>query len=1002
MDRHVFKGSALARKLTIYVVLLSIFATLASTAIQLYLSYKHHLSEISANSTLIETGYIDSLVDNIWVYNDKQINIQLNGMLGLPGVEYVYINRGGKIRWSSGAIKSDSTSEKKFKLIYREGNRQEPLGTLYVITGLDHVYNELFRESIIALLLSAVTFFLVAGAIMLIFRRLVTRHLTKLAHFVNTLDMEQEGTILRLDRPSLSDRNVDELDHVVNAINIMTANLSKSYIALQQEIIERKQAELALQQSNSLLTSIIESPDNVIMFSLDRDYNYLNFNKAHAKEMKRVYNADIEIGQHISSYIPREDDRLKSEGNYKRVLKGERFVEIQEYGKAGSRFWYELIFNPMFDDSDHVMGFTVFVTEITVRKQEDEEKEILIHDMGERVKELRCLYGIGESTRKQIILEEIFQNVVALIPPGWQYPDITRGMVFFDGQEYVNEPFEETEWKQASDIIINDECRGTVEVYYLEERPELDEGPFMSEERNLINGIARAISEAIERKLAEEALKKWEQIFQHAGWGVAIADPDSHELLAVNPSFAKMHGYTLEEIKGMSLADTFAPEDGAKMLARAREIHEKGHLIYESIHIRKDGSQFPVLSDVIAIKDKKGNIIYRAANFQDLTERKKAEEELHKMQKLESVGVLAGGIAHDFNNLLAAIRNNIYLSMLHIDREDKAYENLKSTEKIIHRATNLTQQLLTFARGGVPVKKTASIIELINESAEFVLKGSSLKCEYNISDNSWPIEVDEGQINQVIHNLILNAAQSMPQGGTIRISTENSELGPGIELPLQEGRYLKVTIQDQGTGISEEHLKNIFDPYFTTKEMGHGLGLSITYSIIKNHEGHISVESKLGVGTTFTIYLPASENQVEAKVSVERTLAAGEGKVLLMDDEEIIRESVDQLLTHKGYEVECVKDGDEAIELYRKAMESSEPFNAVILDLTIRGGMGGKETIRKLQEIDPDVKALVASGYSNDPVLANCREYGFCGVFAKHDKFEELGKTLHQVINGNQ
>ncbi len=211
---------------------------------------------------------------------------------------------------------------------------------------------------------------------------------------------------------------------------------------------------------------------------------------------------------------------------------------------------------------------------------------------------------------------------------------------------------------------------------------------------------------------------------------------------------------------------------------------------------------------------------------------------------------------------------------------------------------------------------------------------------------------------------------------------------------------MKVVIQDHGIGISEEHLKSLFDPYFTTKEMGRGLGLSVVYSIIKKHDGHISVESELGVGTTFTMYVPASEKQVKAKESIEDTFAAGNGKILLMDDEEIIRESVEQLLTHKGYEIECAKDGDEAIEFYKKAMEESKPFAAVILDLTIRGGMGGEETVKKLRELDPAVKAIVASGYSNDPILANFSEYGFDGVFAKHDKTEELGKTLHQVMNG--
>jgi PAS domain S-box-containing protein len=411
---------------------------------------------------------------------------------------------------------------------------------------------------------------------------------------------------------------------------------------------------------------------------------------------------------------------------------------------------------------------------------------------------------------------------------------------------------------------------------------------------------------------------------------------------------------------------------------------------------------------IYPLKDRAGNVKNIVITHEDISDIKFAEEERAKLkaelqhsQKIESIGILAGGIAHDFNNLLAAIRNNIYMTKMRVARESMEYENMESAENAIKRAVSLTHQLLTFSEGGAPIKKTAFINEIIEESAEFVLRGSNVKCGYKAADNLWTVEVDEGQMSQVIHNLVLNADQAMPEGGTIHIITENTVLAPDTGLPLQEGRYVKIVIQDEGVGIAEEHLQKLFDPYFTTKEMGRGLGLSISYSVVKQHEGYISAESELGVGTTFTIYLPASEKQIEEKETVEDTFVAGEGKVLIMDDEEIIRETSGELLTYKGYKVECAKDGDEAIELYKHAMESSQPFDAVILDLTIRGGMGGKETVKKLLEIDPGVKAIVSSGYSNDPVLANFREYGFCGVFAKHDKVEELGKVVHKVINRN-
>jgi signal transduction histidine kinase/CHASE1-domain containing sensor protein/CheY-like chemotaxis protein len=384
----------------------------------------------------------------------------------------------------------------------------------------------------------------------------------------------------------------------------------------------------------------------------------------------------------------------------------------------------------------------------------------------------------------------------------------------------------------------------------------------------------------------------------------------------------------------------------------------------------------------------------------DITERKTLEEERQRSHKIESVGILAGGIAHDFNNLLTAIINNIYLSKRHIDRESNAYSRLEKAEKAISRARDLTQQLLTFSKGGEPVKHSTSIVEVMRESAEFILRGSNVRCEYAMSDNLWPVEVDAGQISQVFQNLIINADQSMHEGGTVEIHAENAIVHTNTELPLQEGKYVKITIHDQGRGISEEHLQNIFDPYFTTKEKGRGLGLTISFSIIKSHNGHISAESELGSGTTFTIYLPASEKKTAPKESYESATLVGEGKILIMDDEEMVRSSLGEMIAGFGYKVELAKDGKEAVARYEKARNSAEPFDAVILDLTVPGGMGGKEAIKKLREIDPNINAIVSSGYSSDHVMANFREHGFSDVIVKPYKPQELSGILLKVLNG--
>ena len=510
----------------------------------------------------------------------------------------------------------------------------------------------------------------------------------------------------------------------------------------------------------------------------------------------------------------------------------------------------------------------------------------------------------------------------------------------------------------------------------------------------------KALSQALQS--LQESEGKFSAIASTAADAIIVMDSRG-TITYWNSAATRIFGYAGEEALGRGLHHLIAPERYREAFAKGFEkFRRSGHgpavgNTLEFIAVRKDGTEFPIEVSTSTIPvDGEWHAV---GIVRDISERKKTEQELIKIEKLESLGVLAGGLAHDFNNLLAVILGNISLSLVDMELTDQNFKRLADVEKAVMRAQDLTRQLLTFAKGGAPVKQTASIREIIEDSCRFSLSGSNVKSEFFFAGDLKPVEVDAGQIGQVINNLVINAVQAMPEGGTIRVKAENAVTGLPDELPLALGDFVRISIQDQGIGIPQENLSKIFDPYFTTKPKGSGLGLATSFSIIKRHGGYIAVESALGTGSVFHIYLPVSSGELPAEKMPERALIAGMGRILVMDDEESVRGVVGAMLTAVGYEYELAKDGAEAVELYKRALDKGRPFNAAIIDLTIPGGMGGKEAMQKLIKLDPKVKAIVASGYSSDPVMADCRAYGFTGVITKPYDLQTLSRTLRAVLS---
>ena len=508
------------------------------------------------------------------------------------------------------------------------------------------------------------------------------------------------------------------------------------------------------------------------------------------------------------------------------------------------------------------------------------------------------------------------------------------------------------------------------------------------------------------RKLIEKALRESEEkyrgLIETASDAIFVIDAETGKIADVNRKGLELLGRSAEDVIGMHHSEMHPSDETEKYINLFKKISIQitpPDIAYHVLH--KDGYLIPVEIST-SIMELEGKKIIQGI-FRDIRERIKLEEEIQKAQRLESAGILAGGIAHDFNNLLTAILGNISLAKHYAEPGNKTHERLLETEKATIRAKDLTQQLLTFAKGGVPITKTVDLSNTIVESAEFVLRGSNIKCECYVTDDLWPVEADLGQINQVIHNLVINASQVMPEGGSCRLEAKNIIIQESDPIPLVAGKYIKISIHDKGGGIKPEHLNKIFDPFFTTKKTGTGLGLPTAYSIIKKHGGLLTVDSEVGGGSTFHIFLQASDRSIlpVSEDAVHLELMKGEGRILLMDDEEFVRDIASSLLQYLGYTVDTANEGKEALSLYRKSLEDGERYAVVIMDLTIPGGMGGKETVRKLKKLDPEAKTIVSSGYANDPILANYREYGFDGIVPKPYKIEELAETLHKVITGS-
>ncbi len=837
-----------------------------------------------------------------------------------------------------------------------------------------------------------------------------------------------------------------ELNYSLLAIGAVDASVVSLIIASVAVCLLKhlRETERSLIEKTVYLDNIMSSSTDMALAATDLDFRIVYYNPM-AEEFFG-HSAEEVIGRTVMEMHTKERvDPARFEKAMETVRReGEYRYRIRQETGDGVRILESRI-SAIRDDKNELVGFVLTSNDVTERELSREKLNIrarqqaLVAELGQQ-----ALSGIGLS---ELMEESVglvartlgveYCKVLELLPGGdalllragvgWKEGLVGRECVGTDRDSqagytlYSSSPVvvedlgTEKRFKGPKLLTDHNVVSGMSVIIHGKDRPfgilgahTTARRKFTEDDVHFLQAVSNVLAAAIERSKAEEAVAAEKErltvTLRSIGDGVITTDT-AGKIVLINKVAEELTGWRQEEAVGRPLSEVFrvvddnSGEDLKNPVEEVLRTQGSVTLANQAVLRSRDGTERIIADSAAPIRDRESRIMGVVLVFRDVTEKQKMEQEVMKTQKLESLGVLAGGIAHDFNNLLTAILGNISLSKTYIQKgSDKALERLDEAEKASQRAKGLTRQLLTFAKGGEVVKRTASVSEIIRDSVCFALRGSNVRCKVSLPEDLWPVEIDKAQFSQVIDNLIINAQQAMPRGGTLEVEAENITVKPDDMVSLKEGRFIKLSIKDQGVGIPEENLQKIFDPYFSTKENGSGLGLATTYSIIKKHDGYITVESEVDVGTTFHIYLPASMKPKTAETDTKEKPLVGKGRILVMDDEEIVRDVAGQMLTLLGYEVSFATNGHEMLNVYREALEAGRPFAAVIMDLTIPGGMGGKEAIKELLRICPEAKAVVSSGYSNDPIISEYRKYGFRGVVAKPYKLQQLNQVLYQLL----
>ena len=777
------------------------------------------------------------------------------------------------------------------------------------------------------------------------------------------------------------------------------------------DITKRKRVEEALRESEERHRGLVEHLPQCI-FIKDRNSVYLSCNANYAAQLGIT--PEQIVGKDDFAFHPPELARAYRTDDETCMATG-MVKDVEEpYQLTGQEKWAHTIKVPYCDEKGRVIGVLGIFEDITEHKRSDETLRTKTHQLNKRVKELNGLFAISKLVEKSdISLDQLFQGVVDIIPPSWQYPEITCANMILQDREFKTENYKVPVSKQSSDIIVHGERIGLLEVGYLEEAPESDDGPFLKEERNLINTITERLCRIIERKRGEEALRISEEKFSKA----FFLSPDAISInrlvdgvyVSVNEGFKQILGFAEEELIGKTAPEINIwdnPEDRNRLIEALKDEGKANN--FEFRFRTKDGDiRYGLMSAAIIELNGVDHIL---SVTRDISERVQAEEEreslrsqLLQSQKMEAVGTLAGGIAHDFNNLLQVVLGYSQLLLAKKSPNSPEYDNLKKITVAARHAADLVKGLLAFSRRATTQPRPLDLNYQVTEVGSLLERTipKMIKIDLRLEEDLSVIHADPGQIEQILMNLGVNSRDAMPDGGVLIIETRNALLDQDYcrnHIGAKPGRHVMLVVSDTGQGIDKETLEHIFEPFYTTKDVGKGtgLGLSMVYGIVKQHGGHISCESRPGHGTTFRIYFPAVEEEEEEHEQVDVfSPPGGLETLLIVDDEELVRDLGSDYLRQAGYTVLTASNGREALEVYQ---EKQADVCLVLLDL-IMPEMGGRKCFKELLKINPKVKVLIVSGYTSGGTEKDAVELGARGFVEKPYDLTKLLQIIRQVLD---